>query len=515
MTTTSARYSGLARAALAGLLVAVLAACVPATESGTGTARDGDPAARVTVAMSVPASQWDPIATVNEVADNMYFSLLYDRLLTVGANGEIVPQLATGYTVSADGRSVRLDIRPGATFQDGSPIDAAAVVANLERARTSGKAVASSRLAGVTAVRAEGTAVVLDLAAPDPALPAELTSVALSIAAPSAFGRLGTEPVGSGPYRLDRAGQDRVSFTRYDGYWDRGPRAAGFDVVAIPTTSTRLNALRSGEIDWAFVNLDAAAEIKQFQSDPAYRVTQVPTRSVFALNLDTRVKPLDDPQVRQALSAAIDRNLLNNSLLGGMCPPSVQPLAAGPGHLDNAPAGGPDVAQARATIAARAPGLVLPTVVANGTAAATLAAALQPQLAEIGVTMRINSIDGRSARPEFRSGHFAALLQQVNAEVDPLLQLQLNYAGPDAPGGASPQLAGLLAAAGQPPLGSPQRTEALEAVSRDLVAQPVHVVICGVPNTYIAAADVVGTDKMPMSDVLNPADVRTLMKVAA
>jgi len=74
------------------------------------------------------------------------------------------------------------------------------------------------------------------------------------------------------------------------------------------------------------------------------------------------------------------------------------------------------------------------------------------------------------------------------------------------------ELAALLDAAARQPLDGADQTAALDAVARHIAAEPAHVVICAVSNTYIAAADVAGVDPMLMSSVLNPADVRTLVK---
>lgn len=73
MASRPARCSMLSAACLA------LVACAPGGDGDSGAA-SADPVAQVTVAMSLAASQWDAVATVNEVADHMYFSLGYDRL---------------------------------------------------------------------------------------------------------------------------------------------------------------------------------------------------------------------------------------------------------------------------------------------------------------------------------------------------------------------------------------------------------------------------------------------------
>ncbi|MFI7166285.1 ABC transporter substrate-binding protein [Rhodococcus erythropolis] len=465
--------------------------------------------------MSVPASQWDPIATTNEVADNLYFSLIYDRLLTLDASGALAPQLAESYTMSEDNRQVRFEIRPGAVFHDESPVNADAVVANLQRAKTSGKAVAANAMANVDDISVDGNlTVVVSLDQPDPAFPAKVATVATSIASPAAFPDLGQSPVGSGPFRFVTSKADEVTAARFDGYWNKDPRAVEIVVKAIPPTNTRLNALRSGAVDWVFVNLDAAAEVTQFAEDPNYSVVQTETSGVFALNLDTRDPVLADPAVRKAISMAIDRRSIDTNLLGGMCAPTTQPLGSGPGHIDSLDEGiAFDADQARSILKSKAPaGVTIDAVVASGTAAETVARAMQAQLADVGVTLNIAVADARAARPDFRAGQFDGLVQAVNAEVDPLVQLQTNYAGPDAPGGADPQLQSLLADAGTFAFGSPERTVALESVSKYLAANPVHLVVCTVSNTYISEVSVSGVDEMPMSSVLNPADIRSLMK---
>ncbi|WP_157951398.1 ABC transporter substrate-binding protein [Rhodococcus opacus] len=503
------------RSSLVGITLGALTlvACTPGPLPTSSTAANPDNP--VAVSMSVPASQWDPIATTNEVADNLYFSLVYDRLLTLDASGALVPQLAESYTMSEDNRQARFVIRPGAVFHDDSPVNADAVVANLQRAKASGKAVAANTLANVTDISTEGDlTVVIALERPDPAFPAKVATVATSIASPAAFADLGQKPVGSGPFRFVTSKADEVTTARFDGYWNTDPRAAEIVVKSLPPTNTRLNALRSGAVDWMFVNLDAAAEITQFAEDPNYSVIQKETSGVFALNLDTRDPVLADADVRKAISMAIDRESINTNLLGGMCTPTTQPLGSGPGHIDSLDETIVfDADQARSILKSKAPGgATINAVVASGTAAETIARALQAQLADVGVTLNVTVADARSARPDFRAGQFDGLVQAVNAEVDPLVQLQTNYAGPDAPGGADPQLQSLLAGAGTFAFGSPERTAALESASEYLAANPVHPVICTVSNTYIAGPSVSGVDDMPMSSVLNPADVRPLMR---
>jgi peptide/nickel transport system substrate-binding protein len=59
-------------------------------------------------------------------------------------------------------------------------------------------------------------------------------------------------------------------------------------------------------------------------------------------------------------------------------------------------------------------------------------------------------------------------------------------------------------------LGSAERTRAVEAISRQLAENPVHLVVCAVPNNYVGLARLNGMEALPMSTVLNTADVRGL-----
>src|SRR5690606_24120440 len=135
---------------------------------------------------------------------------------------------------------------------------------------------------------------------------------------------------------VSEVGQDRVVYTRYDDYWndeylERAP--AVMENVGIPDDNARFNALVSGQVDVTSLlnpvaDLDSVAEQNSLE---IHRVTQT------ARNLDARVNisipPLDDPNVRRALSMAVDRNALADVVGRTDCVPSVQPFGEGyPGY---------------------------------------------------------------------------------------------------------------------------------------------------------------------------------------
>ena len=125
------------------------------------------------------------------------FTALCDKLVDIDPDLNIVPQLATEWTVAEDGMSMTMMLREGVTFHDGSPFDAEAVKANIERSQTLEDSVRKSELASVESVEVVSpTEVKFNLTAPDATLLAQLADRAGMMMAPSAFeGDYAAEPV--------------------------------------------------------------------------------------------------------------------------------------------------------------------------------------------------------------------------------------------------------------------------------------------------------------------------------
>ncbi|WP_194240245.1 ABC transporter substrate-binding protein [Amycolatopsis sp. YIM 10] len=499
----------------AALSTVALTACAGAGQSATSTGGEVNSAATVRFAIANPPVQFDPIASRNEIGDVTYFGALYDGLTGVNGKGEVVPRLAEHWEESTDKLSWTFVLRPGATFHNGAPIDGAAAVANLERAlaarTTSG--LIKTKLGPVTGVKATGPSTVeIAVSAPYPSLPAALASPVLGLASPAAFATLATAPVGSGPYKFVSNSANRAIYERFEGYWDReSAKAARLELLSIPDGPARMNALRSGQIDGANAQINLYADIRDFQSNPSFQVQTKPTQSVFTLYLNTTHEPLDNPDVRRALNFAVDRNALSASV-SGLCQPAVQPFPTGPGHIDGAEEQYPyDPEKAKQLLAsAGASGLIIDGIFLAAGLSQTLAPAIQAQMAKAGINLRINGVNQNDARGIFRSGKPDLMVHQINGELDPALTLENNFLGLDSPGGAPTEITARARQAIAAPIGSPERTAALEQFSRAVIAEPVHVHVCSIPNLFSGTSKLVGLDQMPWSSItLNP-DIRTL-----
>ena len=130
----------------------------------------------MTLSMFEDADTLDPTFAGTAGAREVFINMC-DRLFDLDPQGNLIPQLASAMPkVSADGLTVTIEIRSGAKFNDGTPMDVASVVSSLERHRTFEGSRRKSELANVSKIEASGAnAIVLTLNKPDSSLAATLS----------------------------------------------------------------------------------------------------------------------------------------------------------------------------------------------------------------------------------------------------------------------------------------------------------------------------------------------------
>lgn len=275
----------------------------------------------------------DP-ARARTFVGRIVFASLCDRLVDITPDLKFVPQLAESWQTSEDGKSLTFKLRKGAFYHDDTPIDAASVKANLERAISLPDSNRKSELVSVASVEApDAQTVVLRLKQPDAGLLSQLSDRAGMMQSPASFDKdPGARPVCSGPYQFkERVQNDRIVLEKFAKHWDAANYH--FDRVIytpMPDSTVRLNNLRSGGLD--IVERIAPSDAKTVKDDPKLvldAVTGLGFQS-FAVNL-ANGKRADNPlakdkRVRQALELAIDRDVINQVVGEGMFQPAHQPF---------------------------------------------------------------------------------------------------------------------------------------------------------------------------------------------
>ena len=184
------------------------------------------------------------------------FASLCDKLFDIGPELEIVPQLATGWEWTDDNKSLIIRVRPGVKFQDGEPVDAAAVKFSIERHLTMPGSNRKAEISAVTKVEAiDDRTVKLALSAPFAPLLAQLTDRAGMVVSPKAAQaageNFGSHPVCAGPFKfVERVAQDRIVVERFAYYWNKNKiNLERIVYFPIPDSTVRLANLRSGGLE--------------------------------------------------------------------------------------------------------------------------------------------------------------------------------------------------------------------------------------------------------------------------
>lgn len=307
---------------MAAGIAALLLAAMPATAHAQSTFRIG---------LQEDPDALDPHKG-NTYVGRVVFSALCDKLVDISPTLEIVPQLATSWSVAPDGMSITFKLRDGVKFHDGTVMDAEAVKANLDRARTLADSRRKSELASVDEVAVvDPLTIMLKLKKPDATLLSTLSDRAGMMLSPKSFATdVAARPICSGPYKfVERVQNDRIVLERFADYWHKQDFA--FDRViyrAIPDTTVRLANLRSGDLD--MLERLAPTDVKSVQGDANFKYAPITGLGYQGLTINVGNGPAadtplgKDKRVRQALSLSIDRKVISDVVFEGTYPPAVQ-----------------------------------------------------------------------------------------------------------------------------------------------------------------------------------------------
>lgn len=382
--------------AVAGTMVLLTAAC-SAGDAGDGNGGQGDgefdPEGVFRFADTLPIDTLDP-HTSPGAGNNVWLFPVYDRLIHLDHNAELVPGLATDWEFTDDGRTLELTLREDVEFTDGTAFDAEAVQANIERGQTVEGSAVASELDIVDEVEiVDDYEVHLHLTEPNSALPYVLTDRAGAIASPEAFDELSRSPVGTGMYTVtEYQPGTSARYARNPDYWDPdAARAAEMEFTSITDSLQRLNALRTESVDATILG---ANDVEQAEQD-GFVVDSAPVLQFFHLQLDLSAEYMDDIRVRQALNHAINREELVDGLLFGHGEPAVQPFPEDYFAFDEEIGTDfyeydPERARQLLDEAGVPEGHTFELVNQNASEYTQLTEAIQAQLAEVGLETEIN-----------------------------------------------------------------------------------------------------------------------------
>jgi len=319
--------------------VAVLV-CVLVASACAGTSGDGSTDAN-TVTYAVADFDNDSLDPAMESNTGMRAAkyLMWDSLLEIGSEGELIPGIAQSWSMAEDGRSWIFQLRQGVEFHNGEALTADDVKFSLDRLRhedaaaVNYAALAREQIAGVDVI--DDYTVRVNTNGVQTTLPYLVSShqSTIGIVLPKDYlleaggdtfeGQrkvLEEAPIGSGPFRfVNRTAGDSMTFEATDKHWRHTPEIQRVEVLRVTEEVTQVSMLQSGEVDIINVSPDQAATLKS----AGFEIRTVPDATEIGIFFPgtwrdgAQAEPVGDVDVRRALSLAIDRNAIIDSVLAG------------------------------------------------------------------------------------------------------------------------------------------------------------------------------------------------------
>jgi peptide/nickel transport system substrate-binding protein len=314
----------LIRFALLGSFAAALAGC------GGGGANTA--AAPLVMARVKDAVGLDPSHQTDGLSFNTTAEVMESLVAFKPGTFDIEPGLAQKWTVDRSGTLWTFDLRPGATFQDGTPADAAAVKFNFDRWRLTNDPNRGSfdysyyadMFGGFPGVIREvnvssPTRVVLELAHPFGPFLRDIAIAPFAIGSPAAIKAdakaFELKPIGSGPYAIGEwVRDDHITLTANPNYTGPRPKPAYQTVVIrdIPDQATSVLSIEKGDIQ--MLTDPRPDDAKTLAAQKGITIVNQPSNNLAYVALNIEKKPFDQLLVRQAIAYAVDAAAIAHGL---------------------------------------------------------------------------------------------------------------------------------------------------------------------------------------------------------
>jgi len=248
---------------------------------------------------------------------------LFDRLLDFDQDMKIVPGLASSFEVAPDLKAITLKLRPNVVFHDGTPVDTAAVIFNIQRMMDKTRNPTNRPLWDpISAVEApDPSTIVIRTSAPYAQLPNTLAHASGSLVSPAQVAKVGEKgfaqaPVGAGPYQLDNFSPGtELTLKAFDRYWGGKPGADKLVFRFIAESATRVSALRTGAV--SVIDSVPVQLAETLGKEPDLTIVHKPSLRPMGFAFNLTRPALADLKVRQALNLAVPVDLIAQKVFFG------------------------------------------------------------------------------------------------------------------------------------------------------------------------------------------------------
>lgn len=370
--------------------------------------------------------------TISSHASIRVMAQVYNQLVDVNENLEVVPELATSWEISEDNLTYTFHLADNVYFHSGRKMTAEDVKYSYERILNPDLGAlgnSASYAGGVAAIEVvDELTVKMTLNAVNVAFLSSQSSSYCSIVDKDVVeaneGSLLRADGGTGPYTLGEwVADNHVTVNAYDKYFDEAGKAS-FDAIefyVMTDASSRLNALRTGAVD--LIVADTAMLDLIGESDPV-QVISYQTRDYVGLFMNCGREPFSNPLVRQAVNYALNREEINDfayngtAAISGFIPASMGHWAVDVTEKDYYTQ---NIEKAKALMAEAGYPNGFETVITVGLedGIRDMGMVVQQQLAEIGITAEVKNEENAQYIDDWKAHNFDIMICHNGAGSDP------------------------------------------------------------------------------------------------
>ncbi len=392
------------------------------TPAAGATAKPKGPLAdTVTFSTTALNGAWDPQWTLSNTGMQAQ-RIVNEALVILDDAGRVNPLLATSWR-QVNPTTVEFTLRPGVRFHDGAPLNADAVVANVQRMLTNTDpqqiSTRQQRFSTITGASKTGDMTVeISSRAPDPILLNRISN--LFLISPAQVGVTPANlPIGTGPFvAKEFVLAERMVAEANPNYWgDQKPQFRNFIYRQVPEQATAVAGVRTGEIDVAYdIPPDTIQSLRQAGAGTITRVIA----DVNVVDLNPAFPALADVRVRQALNFAVDKDAILQAQYLGQGRPMQGQLAYRelPSFNPQVTAFPYDPAQARRLLQEAGVSNLRLTAGGSTSAGRPILEPVQAFFQQVGVQLELNF---------YPFARYAALQNNVEPGKDPVWHTRTNY----------------------------------------------------------------------------------------
>jgi peptide/nickel transport system substrate-binding protein len=452
----------------ASIMVSLLSGCGSKTDSSSTTTPKSStsttPAAagatsggKLNVGIVSDFRTLDPSKSTSLIDEELYNNI-YDPMVKLSPDGKFLPGLATKWTISDDGKTYTFELRKNVKFHDGTDFNAQAVMDNwnwiLDKANASPRRTDLILIESMTAP--DPYTLVVQLKTPFTPFIATITGRSGEIYSMTAKKKLGDQfdmnPVGTGPFQfVEWNKNDHLTIKKNPDYWEKGqPLLDEVEFKPIINQSQKLNALISGQVD--LVDSVPFQDIPKIETMSNLKIGSTTSFGNSGLRLNLQKGPLSNVNNRRAINFAINRDEIKQLIYFGKF--TIGYSFFSPAGFANDPSlkvvFSLDSAKEELKKAGNPNGFTFTYLSANDPLAMQISQLYQSQLAKVGITMKIESLDSSAITQRRNAGDWEATLGSWSGQIDPD-QNVYSFMATDAPSNygkySNPQVDKLLQAA--------------------------------------------------------------------